>query len=353
MPKPKIMKPIALIEENQLLADMFYQLIIQLQYHLDNPNSKEETKILPFKIKNIKNALKIIKSFPTKIMSGEDLIDIPGIGKGIISRIDEILQTKKLSELEDMKNLEKELKIIDELITVFGIGRIKAKQLINDYDVTSVDDLQNKHSKGLIELSHEVEVGLKYYDLYKQSILRSEMIEIADYLQKKIKEVNKSIILNVCGSYRRNKPISNDIDVLIVHPDIKTKEDKLNNQNYLELFINKLKQDNFILDDLIDPSTETKYMGYCRLGTNPVRHIDIYYIEYDSFYPALMHLTGSGEFNQKIRSIAKNRGYKLSEYGLFKIERKENKIIEVLIPVKSEKEIFDIIGVDYVEPDKR
>ena len=52
------------------------------------------------KIKHFKNAINIIKVFPKKITKGDDLKDISGIGKGIMSRIDEIIKNKKLSEID-------------------------------------------------------------------------------------------------------------------------------------------------------------------------------------------------------------------------------------------------------------
>ena len=118
----------------------------------------------------------------------------------------------------------------------------------------------------------------------------------------------------------------------------------------MKLFIDKLKEAKFILDDLTFEHYETKYMGYCRYATEyPTRRIDIFYAPFESYYPFLLHLTGSGGFNQKIRALAINLGYKLNEYGLFKI--KLGKYIKVKI--KSEEDIFNELGMDYVEPRDR
>ena len=82
-------------------------------------------------------------------------------------------------------------------------------------------------------------------------------------------------------------------------------------------------------------------------------------------YPfALLYFTGSGNFNIEMRVRAKNMGYKLSEYYLSKIQtskpilpgktiNKKDIIGETPVPVKSEKEIFDVLSMDYLEPKDR
>ena len=92
------------------------------------------------------------------------------------------------------------------------------------------------------------------------------------------------------------------------------------------------------------------YKGFCKLGPKyPVRRIDIKFVPYDSYYTALFHLTGSGDFNKKIRLTAMSLGYKLSEYEICKYVGKKCKRFKV----KSEKDIFDILGLEYVQPKHR
>lgn len=111
--------------------------------------------------------------------------------------------------------------------------------------------------------------------------------------------------------------------------------------------VKELKKIKFLLDDLTDKNYEVDYMGFCKLNNNPVRRIDIRFFPYDSYYSALMHFTGSGDFNKKLRLIAQNLGYKLSEYGLLDI--KTNKYVKI----KSEKDIFIKLGLEYIPPERR
>ncbi|MDI6851274.1 MAG: hypothetical protein QMD82_04995 [bacterium] len=66
----------------------------------------------------------------------------------------------------------------------------------------------------------------------------------------------------------------------------------------------------------------------------------------DSWESFALYLTGSGEFNIWMRAIAKNKGYLLSQYGLF--DRETGKLITT-----REKEIFHLLGLEYIPPKKR
>jgi len=84
-------------------------------------------------------------------------------------------------------------------------------------------------------------------------------------------------------------------------------------------------------------------MGFGKYKENPVRRIDIRFVPYESYFSALVYFTGSAELNKKMRVIAKSKKLKLSEYGLFK-ENGE------MLPIKSERDIFDILNIEYLLP---
>ena len=90
-------------------------------------------------------------------------------------------------------------------------------------------------------------------------------------------------------------------------------------------------------------------MGLAKYLDNPIRRLDIRLIPLESFFTAYLYFTGSYEFNERMRGIAKRQGYKLNEYGLYKKTGDTYKLIKV----KSEEDIFKVLGMDYVEPEKR
>lgn len=314
-----------------------------------------------FRLRQLNSVLTIFKNYPEKITLKNylELKDIDGIGANTIQRIKEILESGKLSELNDFEDLsiEKE-KIIEELEEVIGIGRTLATEFYNQ-GIKSVKILKQKIKKKEFVVNEKIELGLKYYGVYKKNIPRNEIDEINKLIKKTINKMNKlykldkesKYIYKICGSYRRESPISGDIDVLI--SKLYLKDDTNDNINHLERVINKLK-DNLeenddkplLIDDITDKNYETKYMGFAKYKKNPVRRIDIRFVSYDAYYSALLYFTGSAELNKKMRTIAKKLNLKLSEYGLFK----EN---GTKIKINSEEEFFQKLDLPFIEPKYR
>jgi len=336
--------------KNKLIVNEFEKLIEQIKIEIDISPSKSTHLTNTFRLKQIINALDIIKNYPNVIKSGNDLANIKGIGSGTINRIDEILKTGKLKEIKLDKHDENVSEYVQELMQIHGIGHTKAYQLVTQYGIKTIKNLKKAHHDGIIELNNIILTGLKYHNVYKENIPRKEVDQINVYLNKIAKRINKDLSITICGSYRRLKETSNDIDVLIAHPQIKNKvqlEQQLD--NYLLQLIRKLKENRFILDDLTDKDYKIKYMGYCKYEGNPIRRIDMRYIPYESYYSALIYFTGSSNFNKRMRSVAEQLGYLLNEYGLYKLIDDK----KIRIKVKSEQDIFDNLGMEYLVPEKR
>lgn len=83
-------------------------------------------------------------------------------------------------------------------------------------------------------------------------------------------------------------------------------------------------------------------------GSSLHRRIDIRLAPFDAYWPAVCHSTGSDQFNQWLRVVANEKGFILSEYGL----RTKDDSAEI-IPVSSEQELFEKLGVTWREPSQR
>ena len=348
---------------NSQIISEFEKLIAFYKNEADKFNKSDDLKSITantFRIKQLRNVVSILSKYPEKITlkNYQELKELDGIGAGTIQRIKEILENGKLAELESFTdtNGDKE-KSIAELEEIVGVGRVKALEFFNQ-GITTVKMLKQKIKKGEIEINEKIELGLKYYGKYKTNIPRKEIDKVYKILTKVINTVNKEnkltednkYIFEVCGSYRREKTTSGDIDVLI--SKIGTTE-KTKDTSSLELFVNKLKEKiktnddkPLLIDDITDKNFETKYMGFAKYKDNHVRRIDIRYVAYDSYYSALLYFTGSAELNKKMRNIAKSKGLKLSEYGLFKTDGTKLKI-------KSEEDFFKELDLDYIPPNER
>lgn len=339
---------------NNIIISEFEKLISFISEEIDKYQTLKDLKKVTsnqFRLKQIKNVLSILKKYPNKITIDNymELENIKGIGKGSISRIKEIIEIGSLSELSDFIDTNKEKnKIIKDLESVVGIGHVNALDFFNQ-GIKSVKDLQRKVDKEEIIVNDKILLGLKYYGKFEGNIPRKEINKIYKIFSDIIIKLNKKIhdkeqyIFEFCGSYRREKDTSGDIDVLI------SKKGNLDS-NYLENIIRILKEpikknnnNPLIIDDITDKHIYTKYMGFCKYKENPPRRIDIRFIPYDSYFSALLYFTGSAELNKQMRHIAKSKNLKLSEYGIFK--ENGEKII-----VNSERDIFDILDMEYLLP---
>jgi DNA polymerase beta len=316
---------------NQLLIDVLNKLYNQ--YKLSN-----DITVSQFKANVISKLIKIIKSYNKEIIKGEDLKDIKGVGKGSVYRINEILKTSSLKEL----NKTDKYTILGELEKVTGIGKVRAKSLVIDHNVSSVNDLKQKVKDNKIEVTHHIQVGLKYYDDINKKIPRNEIDNIYKLLLDIVKTIDSKLVLTICGSYRRELKTSGDIDILISHPQYKV---NIYENKYLQQLVNILIEKKFILDNLTT-NGKTKYMGICKIA-NIARRIDIRCVNYNSYYTALLYFTGSQQLNILMRQHALENDYKLNEYLVYNLKTKKE------IYPKSEEEIFKLCKMDYIKPYNR
>jgi DNA polymerase/3'-5' exonuclease PolX len=333
---------------NQKLITEFEKYVRQIQYDIDQEKNKKNRLGYSFRLKAIKNTLDVIRKFPDKITSSEQLKHIKGIGTSSLNHIDEILQVGKIGKVMDDILDQTYLNYVNELDKVYGIGPTKALEYYQNYGVKTIEDLKKLHKDGKIILPDNIAIGLEYYGLIKENIPREEMIEIDIYLHQILLTIDPQLFGIVCGSYRRMKATSNDIDILIVHPNLITeKQIKKSKINYLYEFVKILKKEKFIIASLTGDDVSTKYMGLCQLNDKLIRRIDIRFVPYESYYSATLYFTGSGDFNRKMRRVAESLGYKLNEYEI--IENDTGNIIYF----DSEKEIFDLLGMEYIDPEYR
>ena len=343
---------------NKIIIDEFNKLIKFIEFNLNKSENNKEKIANTFRLKQIKNILLIIKKYSEEINLNnlKEFSKLDGIGIGTINRIKEILKNGFLEELKDFNfnEINNDNKIFEELESIIGIGKTNAKKLINK-GITSIEDLKNKILNNKIKVNNKILLGLKYEGVFKNNIPRKEIDNIYEELKIIINNINNKYNLNdnnkyifeLCGSYRREKDTSNDIDILIS----KLNSNSINNNNNLKIIIDELKSLNnnklLLVDDITDKNIKTKYMGFCKYKNNPVRRIDIRFVPYNSYYTALLYFTGSKDLNTKMRIKAHELGYKLSEYNLIIIDNNKK------IKINSEYDIFKKLKMEYLQPNLR
>ena len=301
-----------------------------------------------WKAKAYNDALQVIKSVQTPITSPKD-IDALNLGKKIKEKVLYIIQNKEnIPQLVDESDdtLTK-IHAMNELANIHNIGVVKAKELVEEHGILTFDDLvKNEHL-----LNSKQKQGVKYHFDIQQKIPRKEMIEhnqmIKTIMNKAFPDIKE---FSLVGSYRRNKEESGDIDLIV-----KTKASFDMND-----LVRVMIEEGYIQEDGIFALGKKKFMGMAKLpsvegmpklpsveGNTISRRLDILFCPASEYAFALLYFTGSKDFNVKMRERAKQLGYRLNEKGL------TDESSEKIKNLKSEKDIFKFLKINYVEPDQR
>lgn len=290
-------------------------------------------------------AVSALKRHPKKVESGVEARQIPGIGEGIAGRIQELLDKGKLQELEDFSGEERQT-AIKQLMRVPGIGPAVAAQLYDAKGIRTLDDLRAIGPT----LTHHQQVGLKYLDELELRVPRSEVAEIEGIVRREAAAVDPRFRVEAAGSYRRGLPESGDIDILATHPDYaNVRQGKEGTDKLVDGLVSRLTQAGLVTD--VVALGPVQFMGIVQLPGKPHRHLDIKLLPTESFPAALLHFTGSGSFNIQTREYAKERGFLLNEYGLYRLDEEGRKGEPV--PAKAEEDIFAALGLPYKTPAER
>ena len=333
---------------NNSIINEFNNLIYQINYILVNfdLSDKEKTRE-EYRLKSLTTSLNIIKNFNKPLKDNQNIIELSnlkGIGKGTIDRIKEINKSGKLSEIVINKNSQQ---YFNNLIKIYGIGPKYAFKLLKQ-GIKSIDELKTAIKNNQVKITNNIRLGIKYYDKLqennKRSVIKKHKIILKSALDKVIKDyklLKTDLFIKLCGSYRRKKDLINDIDCLLV-----INSNKIKNRNWLNIYVNELKKINYIVDSFTNKQQE-KYMGFVKNINDTVLRLDIQKIDHKRYPFALLYFTGNKYFNLFIRNKAKEKGYKLNEFGLFK----NNKQIQK--EIKTEKDIFEFLDLKYLKPSDR
>jgi len=259
------------------------------------------------------------------------LEEIPGVGIHLATKIEEFLRIDKVKSYEEMK---KSMPVnVEELMRVEGLGPKKIMLLYKKLRIRNIAELEKAAQAGKLRkistLGEKTEANiLKAIEFTKMSGKRKLLgvaLPIARKIEgdlKKQKFIDKVI---VCGSIARRLETIGDIDVLITTKFPKEAMD----------FFTTMKGANRIVAK--GPTKSTIVYGNVE--------VDARVIDPESFGSATQYFIGSKDHNIALRRIAIKKGYKLSEYGLFKGNKK--------IAGKTEEEVYNKLGMTWMPPELR
>lgn len=306
--------------------EIISQFIILRDYY-----SKTEDKFRKIAYDNAIKTLREI-SYPITINNVKELIKLKGIGKHSIEKIIQYLKTGKIIQVEAILNnpppLTERERVILELKQIWGVGDVKANEFYMA-GIRSIDDLRNH----IDYLDNSGRIFLEYFPYLKQRISRKVILIFESSVRVLInKYLSKNYLLEVAGSYRRGSSFSGDVDMIITSPDFSLKD------------VVTLLEKFYLIKAKLSGGMQ-KFLGIgnvSRCELEPIYfRFDIEFLPKNEWITGLFYFTGSGDFVRDVRMHAKKMGYKLNEHGLYKNEKK--------ITINSERDIFDILGIKYID----
>ena len=296
-----------------------------------------------FKARAYKKVMDQISGLGHPIRTYDDIAGVTGVGEKIADKIKEILATGSLASAERVK-ATLSIDAVDELMTVHGIGPVKARDLVAS-GIKSVAALSDAVKADPSLLNATQKMGLKYHATAVLRIPRDEMSIHEDVLQAFMPKGLKGVVV---GSYRRGAADSGDVDMLLTPKKSALGDPK----DLFESFVESLKESEYILDELV--SGDKKWMGYVRVGSaaapGKARRLDLLLTTRAEYAYALLYFTGSDKFNVAFRKYAGDKGYTLNEHTMVPLK---GSAAPVPPGMKGEKDIFAFLGLRYVPPEER
>ncbi|MDI6776529.1 MAG: DNA polymerase/3'-5' exonuclease PolX [Syntrophales bacterium] len=313
--------------KNREVAELLYNIGELLELKGENP----------FKIRAYSKAARAVENLSAdieEIRAKKELQTIQGIGAAIAKKIDEYLRTGRLEYYEELSNeIPRGLK---ELLKVPGIGPKTIQIVYQEVGTTDMDSLEKaakSHKlQGLPGFGETKEENIiKAIKRYRERSGRiplgkaySLVEEIFHFLQYYLTTGK----LVPAGSMRRGKDTVGDIDLLAIHD---------NPFGLINAFVS------------MPPVAQVLGKGTTKASivTKEGVQVDLRILEARSFGTSIQYFTGSKEHNVKLRNLAQQRGYKLSEYELEDVNSGEK------IYCLEEEELYRRLGLQYIPPELR
>jgi DNA polymerase/3'-5' exonuclease PolX len=284
-----------------------------------------------FKVRSYTAAIKALQAMPGPVTCLEDLPS-EGIGPKIRDKISTILTTGSLPISEAGRARALALNAFQQ---IYGVGPKKAEQLVAA-GFTTIAGLRSAAAADPDLLNRNQRTGLAYYEQLLERIPRAEMDGHAGLLMSHKPAELEGVIV---GSYRRGRPDSGDIDMLLRSGGDAAAA--------LALYVTRLQAAGYIREVLAQG--DHKCMAIAALpGGGTARRLDLLVTPPAEFPFAVFYFTGSDTFNVAVRSHALTRGFTLNEHALTAVRSGR-----AVGGIRTERDIFTALGLVWREPVER
>ena len=292
-----------------------------------------------FRIRAYRNGAKAIRdlreSVAELIGAGTDLTTIDGIGATLAEKSAVLVNTGNLPQLE---KLRKEVPpTLRDIMQVPGVGAKKAMKMFQELQITDLASLRAGCEAGLVaslkgfgtKTQQSILQNMQIAERASQRLMIDQADHLVERLQGHMKKCAAVQRLDFAGSYRRGKETVGDLDMLVISDD---------NESVMDHFASFASIQEIIVRG------ETKMS----IRVTDSFQVDLRVVAEKSWGAALQYFTGSKEHNVHLRGLAKAKGMKINEYGVFD-SNDETKVLAGA----DEETIYRLVGMPWVPPEMR
>ena len=313
--------------KNREVANILNEMAELLELHAENR----------FKIIAYGKAARTIESQKEDVLQicREGRLDsIPGVGKAIAQKVEEYLRTGKIQAHQDL--LKDTPAGQAELLQISGLGPKTIFMLHEKLNISNLDELEKAAKEHRIRrlprmgATSEKNI-LKAIERYRKRSTRIPYFvaePIVDRILDHLKKIESLENITAAGSYRRGKETVGDIDILATaaHP---------------EAIISAFVRMPMVEEVLSKGPTKASVI------VSETIQVDLRIVEHRSYGTVLQYFTGSKDHNVRIRQLALERGYSLSEYSLKRLSDSQDLFFD------REEDVYSTLGLQYVAPELR
>ena len=291
-----------------------------------------------FRLRAYRNGARIIKDLPDSIESmllkGEDLTKLDGIGKGVAEKCKQLVETGKLTQLDEI--LEQVPRTVLDLLRIPKLGPKKAAAIFNELGIATLAELKLACEAGQVRVlsgfgekteQHILE-GIEIAAAANKRILWAGADKIVQRLRGHMATCKQVKQIEFAGSYRRGKETVGDLDMLVTSSDSEKVMDHFGKFEGVSTVVVR---------------GETKMS----VRMENEFQVDLRVVPDESFGAALQYFTGSKEHNVVLRGMAKQQGLKINEWGVYRL--KDDK----WIAGKTEKDVYATLNLPVFDPEMR
>jgi DNA polymerase (family 10) len=291
----------------------------------------------PFRVRAYRNAARTIGDLPENVADfvgnpGRSLTDLGGIGDDLARKIEVIVTTGALPQLEELRSQIPHGVV--EMLRISGLGPKKAAVLFKELGIVSLEMLKAAAESGAVaelkgfgaKTAQMILDGLKNIEQTGQRMYLAEAKPLVDAIVADLRTVPGVRHAEVAGSFRRRRDTVGDLDLLATAADSTQTMDRLAAHPLVEKVLAR---------------GETKQRVRLSAGIE----MDLRVVPDESCGAALVYFTGSKAHNIVLRRRAQERGLKINEYGVFEREK--------LIAGRTEEEVYASVGLPWIPPELR